>query len=108
MEAVRSPSPLVFVKGARYEKLMEAFGGVDVLINNAGIGELKLFDGHTPEQLAALLNDVRPAYQRVIAAMEAQAFVENDLQKLIDAALRFIPSNSSCVSMDIGASGCAG
>jgi oxalyl-CoA decarboxylase len=25
------PSPLVFVKGARYEKLMEAFGGVGVL-----------------------------------------------------------------------------
>src|SRR4030081_2833195 len=27
----RDPSPLVFVKGARYEKLMEAFGGVGVL-----------------------------------------------------------------------------
>ena len=26
------PSPLVFVKGARYEKLMEAFGGVGVLV----------------------------------------------------------------------------
>src|SRR6476660_3159902 len=26
----RDPSPLVFVKGARYEKLMEAFGGVGV------------------------------------------------------------------------------
>jgi oxalyl-CoA decarboxylase len=25
------PAPLVFVKGARYEKLMEAFGGVGVL-----------------------------------------------------------------------------
>jgi len=25
------PSPLVFVKGARYEKLMEAFGGVGVM-----------------------------------------------------------------------------
>jgi ADP-ribosylglycohydrolase len=31
---------------------------------------------------------------QVIAAMEAQAFVENDIQKLIDTALRFIPSNS--------------
>ncbi len=31
---------------------------------------------------------------QVIAAMEAQAFVENDLQKLIDTALRFIPSSS--------------
>src|SRR5712691_10775687 len=29
--AGRDPSPLVFVKGARYEKLMEAFGGVGVL-----------------------------------------------------------------------------
>src|SRR6185295_14714106 len=27
----RDPSPLVFVKGAHYEKLMEAFGGVGVL-----------------------------------------------------------------------------
>jgi oxalyl-CoA decarboxylase len=27
----RDPSPLVFVKGARYEKLMEAFGGTGVL-----------------------------------------------------------------------------
>jgi oxalyl-CoA decarboxylase len=27
----RDPSPLVFVKGARYEKLMEAFGGVGAL-----------------------------------------------------------------------------
>jgi oxalyl-CoA decarboxylase len=27
----RDPSPLVFVKGAQYEKLMEAFGGVGVL-----------------------------------------------------------------------------
>ncbi len=27
----RDPSPLVFVKGARYEKLMEAFGGAGVL-----------------------------------------------------------------------------
>jgi oxalyl-CoA decarboxylase len=27
----RDPSPLVFVKGARYDKLMEAFGGVGVL-----------------------------------------------------------------------------
>jgi oxalyl-CoA decarboxylase len=27
----RDPSPMVFVKGARYEKLMEAFGGVGVL-----------------------------------------------------------------------------
>jgi len=27
----RDPSPLVFVKGARYEKLMEAFGGIGVL-----------------------------------------------------------------------------
>jgi oxalyl-CoA decarboxylase len=27
----RDPSPLVFVKGARYERLMEAFGGVGVL-----------------------------------------------------------------------------
>jgi oxalyl-CoA decarboxylase len=27
----RDPSPLVFIKGARYEKLMEAFGGVGVL-----------------------------------------------------------------------------
>ena len=27
----RDPSPLVFVKGARYEKLMEAFGGVGVV-----------------------------------------------------------------------------
>jgi len=27
----RDPSPLVFVKGARYEKMMEAFGGVGVL-----------------------------------------------------------------------------
>ena len=26
----KDPSPLVFVKGARYEKLMEAFGGVGV------------------------------------------------------------------------------
>ena len=26
----RDPSPLVFVKGARYDKLMEAFGGVGV------------------------------------------------------------------------------
>ncbi len=32
----RDPSPLVFVKGARYEKLMEAFGGVGVLANDAG------------------------------------------------------------------------
>ena len=31
---------------------------------------------------------------QVIAAMEAQAFVENDIQKLIDTALRFIPSSS--------------
>lgn len=31
---------------------------------------------------------------QVIAAMEAQAFVEQDIQKLIDTALRFIPSNS--------------
>ena len=28
----RDPSPLVFVKGARYEKLMEAFGGVGVMV----------------------------------------------------------------------------
>ena len=28
----RDPSPLVFVKGARYEMLMEAFGGVGVLV----------------------------------------------------------------------------
>jgi oxalyl-CoA decarboxylase len=27
----RDPSPLVFVKGARYEKLMEAFGGIGVM-----------------------------------------------------------------------------
>ncbi|MBK5204836.1 MAG: oxalyl-CoA decarboxylase, partial [Polaromonas sp.] len=27
----KDPSPMVFVKGARYEKLMEAFGGVGVL-----------------------------------------------------------------------------
>jgi oxalyl-CoA decarboxylase len=26
----KDPSPLVFVKGARYDKLMEAFGGVGV------------------------------------------------------------------------------
>ena len=26
----RDPSPLVFVKGARYDKMMEAFGGVGV------------------------------------------------------------------------------
>ena len=31
---------------------------------------------------------------QVIAAMEAQAYVENDIQKLIDTALRFIPSRS--------------
>ena len=31
---------------------------------------------------------------QVIAAMEAQAFVENDLNQLIDAALRLIPSDS--------------
>jgi ADP-ribosylglycohydrolase len=31
---------------------------------------------------------------QVIAAMEAQAYVENDTQKLIDTALRFIPSSS--------------
>jgi ADP-ribosylglycohydrolase len=31
---------------------------------------------------------------QVIAAMEAQAFVEHDLQNLIDTALRLIPSNS--------------
>jgi ADP-ribosylglycohydrolase len=31
---------------------------------------------------------------QVIAAMEAQAYVENDIQKLIDTALRLIPSNS--------------
>jgi len=31
-------------------------GGVNVLINNAGTGELKLFDRHTPEEVAALLN----------------------------------------------------
>jgi len=29
----RDPSPLVFVKGARYEMLMEAFGGVGVMVN---------------------------------------------------------------------------
>jgi len=29
----RDPSPLVFVKGARYEKLMEAFGGVGVMVS---------------------------------------------------------------------------
>src|SRR5829696_5885787 len=28
----RDPSPLVFVKGARYEKLMEAFGGVGAMV----------------------------------------------------------------------------
>ncbi|MEP7061063.1 MAG: oxalyl-CoA decarboxylase [Betaproteobacteria bacterium] len=28
----RDPSPMVFVKGARYEKLMEAFGGVGVMV----------------------------------------------------------------------------
>ena len=32
----RDPSPLVFVKGARYEKLMEAFGGVGVHGQDAG------------------------------------------------------------------------
>jgi oxalyl-CoA decarboxylase len=32
----RDPSPLVFVKGARYEKLMEAFGGVGVLATTPG------------------------------------------------------------------------
>src|ERR687890_1266740 len=31
---------------------------------------------------------------QVVAAMEAQAFVEPDLNRLIDTALRFIPSNS--------------
>ena len=31
-------------------------GGVNVLINNAGTGELKLFDDHTHEEVAALLN----------------------------------------------------
>jgi short-subunit dehydrogenase len=31
-------------------------GGVNVLINNAGTGELKLFDGHTAEDVAALVN----------------------------------------------------
>ena len=30
------PSPLVFVKDARYEKLMEAFGGVGVHVDDAG------------------------------------------------------------------------
>ncbi|MBK5205129.1 MAG: oxalyl-CoA decarboxylase [Polaromonas sp.] len=32
----KDPSPLVFVKGARYEKLMEAFGGVGVLATTPG------------------------------------------------------------------------
>jgi oxalyl-CoA decarboxylase len=32
----RDPSPLVFVKGARYEKLMEAFGGVGVMASTPG------------------------------------------------------------------------
>jgi oxalyl-CoA decarboxylase len=32
----RDPSPLVFVKGAHYEKLMEAFGGVGVLATTPG------------------------------------------------------------------------
>ncbi len=32
----RDPSPLVFVKGARYEMLMEAFGGVGVHGHDAG------------------------------------------------------------------------
>jgi oxalyl-CoA decarboxylase len=31
----RDPSPLVFVKDARYEKLMEAFGGVGVHVEDA-------------------------------------------------------------------------
>ncbi len=30
------PAPLVFVKGARYEKLMEAFGGVGVQVDDPG------------------------------------------------------------------------
>jgi len=40
----RDPSPLVFVKGARYEKLMEAFGGVGVLAT-------------TPEELRAAMEE---------------------------------------------------
>jgi oxalyl-CoA decarboxylase len=32
----RDPSPLVFVKGARYEMLMEAFGGVGVMVKTPG------------------------------------------------------------------------
>jgi oxalyl-CoA decarboxylase len=40
----RDPSPLVFVKGARYEKLMEAFGGVGVFAT-------------TPAELRAAMED---------------------------------------------------
>ena len=44
---------------------------------------------------ASVSHDGEAVYgAQVIAAMEAQAFVENDIQKLIDAALRLIPSNS--------------
>ena len=32
----RDPAPTVFVKGARYDKLMEAFGGVGVQRHHAG------------------------------------------------------------------------
>ena len=55
--AARDPSPLVFVKGARYEKLMEAFGGVGVLVTTPD--ELRNGDGRgDPLARPTLINAV--------------------------------------------------
>ncbi len=53
----RDPSPLVFVKGARYEKLMDAFGGVGVLATTPA--ELRnAMDGAIRSRRPTLINAV--------------------------------------------------
>ena len=51
------PSPLVFVKDARYEKLMEAFGGVGVHVTTPD--ELRTRDGRGDPHAAAHADQCR-------------------------------------------------
>ncbi|MEO6929446.1 MAG: oxalyl-CoA decarboxylase, partial [Casimicrobiaceae bacterium] len=66
LAGARDPSPMVFVKGARYEKLMEAFGGVGVAVT-------------TPDELRSAMNEaIRSRKPTLInAAIDEKAGTES-------------------------------
>lgn len=78
------PSPLVFVKGARYDKLMEAFGGVGAM-------------AHTPDELrAAMTAAIRSREPTLInAVIDEQAGTESGrITSLNPTARKKAPANA--------------